>query len=130
MQGYPAHGRFRCLGNIINFAVQSFLFCMVNEDLELPEGVDELPSNEELDRWQRKSPVGKLHNTSKTPAVVRETRTPLLNVRTLSLASHTYPPRGTSTFYGYHALKIDISEYSKLGKTLHSSVRRGMMNQR
>jgi hypothetical protein len=58
------HYRLRCNGHIINLAAQSFLFHTDNEDLaaENNEGLLATPTELEMQQWQQKGPLGKLHN--------------------------------------------------------------------
>ena len=51
--------RLRCNGHIINLVVQAFLF---GKEVDDYEAEDETPSDEDLDRWRRYGPLGKLHN--------------------------------------------------------------------
>jgi hypothetical protein len=48
------HQRIRCIGHIINLSAQSFLFVDQAEALETTQN--------EMDKWRRLGPLGKLHN--------------------------------------------------------------------
>ena len=48
------HQRIRCIGHIINLSAQSFLFVDQAEVLETTQN--------EMDKWRRLGPLGKLHN--------------------------------------------------------------------
>ena len=54
--------RLRCMGHVINLAVQAFLFGKTVKDYEYPENMTESPSDAQLNQWRRLGPLGKLHN--------------------------------------------------------------------
>lgn len=60
----PVHHRLRCNGHVINLAVQSFLFKADSEDLSIDNNIDlmETPTEQEMEMWRKKGPLGKLHN--------------------------------------------------------------------
>jgi hypothetical protein len=58
------HYRLRCNSYIINLAAQSFLFNTKDEDLtaENNKGLLATPTELEMQQWQQKGPLSKLHN--------------------------------------------------------------------
>ena len=58
----PYHRRLRCNGHIINLIVQAFLFGQEEDDYFDDDDDVISPSEEQLARWRRYGPLGKLHN--------------------------------------------------------------------
>ena len=58
----PEQRRLRCMGHVINLAVQAFLFGKTVKDYEYSENLTESPSDAQLNQWRRLGPLGKLHN--------------------------------------------------------------------
>ena len=54
--------RLRCIGHVINLAVQAFLFGKTVNDYEYPENTTESPSDAQLNQWRMLGPLGKLYN--------------------------------------------------------------------
>ena len=58
-----AHYRLRCQGHIINLAIKSFLFVTNKENIEEDEERDIYKTTiQEIEAWQKKGPLRKLHN--------------------------------------------------------------------
>lgn len=61
----PVYHRLRCNGHIINLTAQAFIFPESNPDAlsqENNEGILAIPTEDEVIRWRKKGPLGKLHN--------------------------------------------------------------------
>ena len=55
--------RLRCMGHIINLSVNSFLFVMATDDIEiLQEEATLTETLNEIQNWRRFGPLGMLHN--------------------------------------------------------------------
>ena len=89
--------RLRCNGHVINLAVQVFLFDNISDDIEYLEELDErqpirVPDRDELQRWRKIGPLGKLHNI-----VVFICETPQSKQRFRNLEPHLLPCRDNKT---------------------------------
>lgn len=59
----PLHHRLRCNGHIINLTAQAFLFSTDEDALDSTNNLNSfIPTEQEMESWRRKGPLGKLHN--------------------------------------------------------------------
>jgi hypothetical protein len=61
----PKAHRLRCNGHIINLSVQAFLFEAHPNAFGDTKNTDENPTEEDLVRWRKIGPLGKVHNLVK-----------------------------------------------------------------
>lgn len=99
--------RLCCNGHIINLSVQAFLFGKISPDLEYLEAFNDessvrIPTTDELDKWRKIGPLGKLHNI-----IIYITLTPQRKQNFRKLEPHLLPRRDNSTRWNSWFIMLD-----------------------
>ena len=98
----PDHRRLRCLGHVINLAVQEFLFGSKVNDYEYSNESTFSPSDQQIQQWRKIGPLGKLHNV-----IIHIMASPQRVQKFKSLSGGLLPIRDNSTRWNSWYLMID-----------------------
>jgi hypothetical protein len=112
--------RLRCMGHIINLSVNSFLFVMATDDIEIPQEEATLTETlNEIQNWRRFGPLGMLHNI-----VVNIQASPQRIQEFCLLSKNRRPARDNKTRWNSWAHMLNVNTKSPVCEAIQKYLQR------